>query len=182
MHGLTCHTHKHGSATVILFLPCLITNKSNISSPQYVKGGASASLCMGRSAIFCSPGLSLSLWHFTHLNKKFLTAALQLVIQHLELLSSYKVAPLPPWAHLITHCYMIKFDSFSPFGKMIWCMFSSMKNDLFSWPLRHIIPILFKDGSYCLIIELLGIVTYLFPLLKTLSPAENLFSLANLIN
>ena len=97
---------------LISFLCCLITNGPNILTPQYVKGDAAASLWMGRSAIFCSPGLPLSLWRFTHLNKRLLTAALQLVIQYPELLSSFKVAPLPPWAYLMLQCCMIRFDTF----------------------------------------------------------------------
>ena len=115
-----------------------------------------------RSAIFCSPGVSLSLWHFTHLNKRLLTAAaLQLVIQYPELLSSFKVAPLPPSAHFMWHCCMIRFDTFSPFGKMIGCLFSLFANNLLSQPSTHIIPLLFKNVPNCLIVELLGIVTSL---------------------
>ena len=164
---------------LISFLHCLITNGPNILPPQCIKGGASASLCM-RSTIFCSPGVPLSLWHFTHLNKRLLTAAaLQLVIQYPELLSSFKVAPLPPSAHFMWHCCMIRFDTFSPFGKMIGCLFSLFANNLLSQPPIHIIPLLFKNGPNCLIVELLGIVT---SLLWLMSSAENLFSWVNLIN
>ena len=80
---------------LISFLRCLIRNEPNISTSQYVKGGASASLCTGRPAIFCFPGLP-GLRYFTHLNKRLLIAALQLMIQYPEFLSSFKVAPHPP--------------------------------------------------------------------------------------
>ena len=77
---------------------------------------------------------------------------------------------------------MIRFDTFSAFGKMIGCLFSSFRNDLLSRPPTHIIPIPIKNASNYLIVELLGIVTSLFLLGNALSSAENLFSWTNLIN
>ena len=118
-----------------------------------------------------------------HLNKRLLTAALQLMIQYPELLSSFKVAPLSLWAHLMWHCCMIRVDTFSPFGKMIGCLFSYSEM-IFSVNLQHILShyTLFKNASNCLIVELLGIATSLFLLLNSLSSAENLFPWTNLIN
>ena len=178
VHSSTCHTRKHGSITFNFISSLLDTNGPNIS----LKGGASASQCTRRSAIFCSPGLPLSLGHFTDLNKKLLTAALPLVIQYPELLSSFKVVPLLPWAHFMWHSCMIRFDTFSSFSKMIRCLFSSFKNDLLSRPPTHIIPLLFNNWSNCLIVELLGIVASLFRLFNALRSAGNLFSWTNLIN
>ena len=93
-----CTVRKHGSITFDL-ISLLFDHKwaKHIKpTPQYVKGGASASLCMGRSTVFCSPSPPLSLRHFIHLNKRLLTAALQQVILYPKLLSSFKVASLPP--------------------------------------------------------------------------------------
>ena len=80
------------------------------------------------------------------------------------------------------HCCMIRFDTFSPFGKMIGYWLNSFRNDLLSRTPTHIIPLLFKNGSNCIIVEFLGIVTSLFGLLNALSSAENHFSSINLIN
>lgn len=105
VHSLTFHTHKN-SSTTLHFVSMLFDNEwAKHINPKICKGCTYASLCIGRSAIFCSPDLLCSLWHFTYLNKKLWTAALQLVIQYPELLSPFRVAPHPPWAYLLWQLY-----------------------------------------------------------------------------
>ena len=80
MDSSTCHKCKHGSLRCDFIFALLDHKWARHIDPQYVKGGASASLYTGRSAIFCSPILPCRLQHLTHLNRRFLTATLQLLI------------------------------------------------------------------------------------------------------
>ena len=92
----TARTRKHGSITFD-FVSALLDHKL----VKHIDTTVCASLCTGKFAIFCSLDLCHGPQHFTHLNKRLLTAVLQLVIQYPELLNSFRVALLPQSAHLM---------------------------------------------------------------------------------
>ena len=79
---------------------------------------------------------------------------------------------------------MIKFNTYSPFGKITGCLSSLFKNDPFNWLQKNIIPLPFKNGSICLMVEILGIATSLPLIINALSSefCWNYFFLKNLIN
>ena len=87
-HSSTWHTGKHYSITFDFNSTSLDNNMWRVVLLLVYT--------QEESAIFCSPGLPCILRHFTNLNKRFLTEAMQLVIQYPELLTSFKVALLPP--------------------------------------------------------------------------------------
>ena len=64
------------------FLPSFIKKGPNMSTPQFVNGGPSRVLSVGKSAIFCSPSFPLSRQHLTHFLTKLLTTALHLTTQN----------------------------------------------------------------------------------------------------
>ena len=70
--------------------PSLTVKGPNISIPQYLTGGSSLILSLGKSAICCCWNIPLKILH--------LTAALQLITQYLEVLTALIVIPLPAWA------------------------------------------------------------------------------------
>ena len=80
------------------FFPSFIRKGPNMSTPQFVKGGSSIVLSVGRSAIFCSPSFPHNNRHLTHFPIKLLTIVLHWTTQNPLLLISLMVSPLPPWA------------------------------------------------------------------------------------
>ena len=90
---------KHvNSAPYLLssFLPSFIRKGPNMSTPQFVKGGSSIVLSVGRSAICCSPSFPCNNQHLTHFLTKLLTIVLHRTTQNPLLLISLMVSPLSP--------------------------------------------------------------------------------------
>ena len=81
------------TATKILLLQ---QDWKNRILPQFVKGGSSIVLSVGRSAIFCSPSFPHNNRHLTHFPIKLLTIVLHRTTQNPLLLISLMVSPLPP--------------------------------------------------------------------------------------
>ena len=74
-------------------------NEPNNSTPQYVNGGASFILSLGKPAIFCCWTLSLNCLHLTHFKMIHLTKELHLLVtQKSENLIWFTVMPPPAWA------------------------------------------------------------------------------------
>ena len=103
-----------------------ILNGQNITTPQWVNGGSLETLSFGKSNIFCSPNLPLSLRHTTNLCIKLLMAELALTIQKPHCLNSFNVRPLPPCATFLWHHLMIASDMQLFFGSSTgWAIFAS---------------------------------------------------------
>ena len=81
----------------------LIVKGLNISSPQYMKGGASCVLSSGKSAIIWVPSLPLSLLHITNLKMMLLQTEFPFVTQKPEFLTHFKVNHPTPWATFWWH-------------------------------------------------------------------------------
>ena len=75
------------------FLPSFIKKGPNMSTLQFVNGGPSRVLSVGKSAIFCSPSFPLSRRHLTHFPTKLLTTVLHLITRKPLLLTSLVVSP-----------------------------------------------------------------------------------------
>ena len=85
------------------FLPSFIKKGPNMSTPQFVNGGPSRVLSVGKSAIFCSPSLPLSRQHLTHFPTKLLTTVLHLTTHKPLLLTSLSVHIMPCPVHCQPH-------------------------------------------------------------------------------
>ena len=87
--------------------PFLTAKGPNILIPQYLNGGSSLILSLGRSSTCYCWNLPLRILHLTHFDIVDLTAALHLITQYPEVLTALIVIPLPAWATWLWHHSMM---------------------------------------------------------------------------
>ena len=128
-------------------------NGPNISTPLYLEGGESVTLCLGSCAIFCVPNLPLRHLQITHLLMTLLVTLFLHIIQKTELFNGLSVTTLFKWPTLMWHNCRNFLEIVASFGSTIgWRRFSlyaDSDNSFFSnkW-IRSVKRALF-DIFYC---------------------------------
>ena len=122
------------------FRPSFTRNEPNKSTPQYVNGGSSLILSLGKSSNFCCWSLTLYCLHLTHFKMIHLTKELHLVTQKPEDLIWFIVMPQPAWATCSWHQHSTNSAILQDFGNNARCCISLATADLLILPPTLNIP------------------------------------------
>ena len=129
------------------FRPSFTRNEPNKSTPQYVNGGSSLILSLGKSSNFCCWSLTLYCLHLTHFKMIHLTKELHLVTQKPEDLIWFIVMPRPAWATCSWYQRATNSAILQDFGNNTGCCISLATADLLILPPTLNIPSSSMNGS-----------------------------------
>ena len=129
---------------------------SKISHPEWVNGGASIRLTLGKSAILSTSNYLCNLRWLVHLYIISLTTMFTISIQNPLWFKLFKVIPLPPWESSSWHHGMIASDMLLCFGRTTGWASLRESLDFLSLPLIRNKPLLSKKGSRFIHAQFIG--------------------------